>query len=378
MTRAPSVERYVGLMSGTSLDGVDAALVEFSSATSFTVTDTLFTPYSAKQQSDLFALFTPGNHEIDAMGQLCRSLGAFSATAVNNLVQKAGLQPEDICAIGSHGQTIRHRPELTLPFSLQIGDPNTIAHNTGITTIADFRRRDIAAGGQGAPLAPAFHHAIFHNRSENRVIINIGGIANITWVPSDKNLLCTGFDTGPGNGLLDLWCKKHTGRSFDNQGEWAKSGTVIENLLQELLAFQYFDSPPPKSTGKEQFNEEWLNRYLEPYRTNKPEDIQATLLELTVTSLIKAISTYCNKVSNLYVCGGGALNTYLMERLTDASGIPTSSTQNLGVDPEWVEAIAFAWLARQTKHNLTGNLPSVTGAKQPVILGGVYPGKSGF
>lgn len=378
MTKAPPVERYVGLMSGTSLDGVDAALVEFSSATTFTVADTFFAPYSAKQQGDLLKLFTPGNHEIDAMGQLCRSLGAFSATAVNNLVQKAGLRSEDICAIGSHGQTIRHRPELKQAFTLQIGDPNTIAHNTGITTIADFRRRDIAAGGQGAPLAPAFHQAAFHHRSENRVIINIGGIANITWVPSDKNLLCTGFDTGPGNGLLDLWCKKHTGRNFDNQGEWAKSGTVIENLLQELLAFQYFDSPPPKSTGKEQFNEAWLNRYLKPYLKSKPEDIQATLLELTVISLKSAINTYCDKASNLYVCGGGALNTHLMERLTDASGLPTSSTQGLGVDPEWVEAIAFAWLARQTKHNLPGNLPSVTGAKQPVILGGVYPGKSGF
>ena len=365
-------------MSGTSLDGVDAALVEFSSTTALTVVDTLFVPYSVKQQSDLFELFTPGNHEIDAMGQLCRSLGSFSAIAVNNLVQKAGLQSEDICAIGSHGQTIRHRPELKHPFTLQIGDPNTIAHNTGITTIADFRRRDIAAGGQGAPLAPAFHQAIFHNNSENRVIINIGGIANITWVPSDTNLLCTGFDTGPGNGLLDLWCKKHTGQNYDKQGEWAKSGTPIENLLQELLAFQYFDSPPPKSTGKEQFNEEWLNRYLEPYRTSKPEDIQATLLELTVISLKNAINAYCGKATNLYVCGGGALNTYLMERLTAACNIPTLSTQDLGIDPEWVEAIAFAWLARQTKHSLAGNLPSVTGATHSVILGGVYPGENGF
>ena len=365
-------------MSGTSLDGVDAALVEFSSATALTVVDTLFVPYSAQQQSDLFKLFTSGNHEIDAMGQLCRSLGSFSATAVNNLIQKAGLLSEDISAIGSHGQTIRHRPELQPPFTLQIGDPNTIAHNTGITTIADFRRRDIAAGGQGAPLAPAFHQAIFHNNSENRVIINIGGIANITWVPNDKNILCTGFDTGPGNGLLDLWCKKNSGQNFDNQGEWAKTGTPIESLLQELLAFQYFDSPPPKSTGKEQFNEEWLNSYLEPYRTNKPEDIQATLLELTVISLKNAINVYCGKATNLYVCGGGALNTYLMERLTTACGIPTSSTKDLGVDPEWVEAIAFAWLARQTKNSLAGNLPSVTGATQAVILGGVYPGKNGF
>ncbi|OUR95214.1 anhydro-N-acetylmuramic acid kinase [Gammaproteobacteria bacterium 42_54_T18] len=365
-------------MSGTSLDGVDAALVEFSSATTFTVVDTLFTPYSAKQRNELLRLFTPGNNEIDAMGQQCRSLGSFFATSVKNLAQKAGLQPEDICAIGSHGQTIRHRPELNPAFTLQIGDPNTIAHNTGITTIADFRRRDMAANGQGAPLAPAFHQAIFHHKDENRIIINIGGIANITWVPSDKNLLCTGFDTGPGNGLMDLWCKKHTGNNYDKQGEWAKSGTPIESLLQELLAFQYFDSPPPKSTGKEQFNEEWLDHYLKPYSTKKPEDIQATLLELTVITLKSAIDMHCDNASHLYICGGGALNIYLMERLSSTCDLPTSSTQDLGVNPEWVEAIAFAWLARQTKHNLTSNLPSVTGATQPVILGGIYPGKNGL
>ncbi len=365
-------------MSGTSLDGVDAALVEFSSATAFSVVDTFFAPYSAKQRSDLLALFTPGNNEIDTMGQQCRSLGAFFAVAVNNLIQKAGLHPEAICAIGSHGQTIRHRPELNHPFTLQIGDPSTIAHNTGITTIADFRRKDIAANGQGAPLAPAFHQAIFHNKNENRVIINIGGIANITWIPNDENLRCSGFDTGPGNGLLDLWCKKHTANDFDKQGEWARSGTPIESLLNELLAFDYFDSPPPKSTGKEQFNEEWLNGYLKSYCTSIPEDIQATLLELTVISLKNAIRTHCVGASHLYICGGGVLNTYLMERLGQACGIPTASTQSIGVDPEWVEAIAFAWLARQTKHNLTGNLPSVTGATQRVILGGIYPGKNGL
>lgn len=378
MTKTPSAERYIGLMSGTSLDGVDAALVEFSSATAFSVVDTFFAPYSAKQRSDLLALFTPGNNEIDTMGQQCRSLGAFFAVAVNNLIQKAGLHPEAICAIGSHGQTIRHRPELNHPFTLQIGDPSTIAHNTGITTIADFRRKDIAANGQGAPLAPAFHQAIFHNKNENRVIINIGGIANITWIPNDENLRCSGFDTGPGNGLLDLWCKKHTANDFDKQGEWARSGTPIESLLNELLAFDYFDSPPPKSTGKEQFNEEWLNGYLKSYCTSIPEDIQATLLELTVISLKNAIRTHCVGASHLYICGGGVLNTYLMERLGQACGIPTASTQSIGVDPEWVEAIAFAWLARQTKHNLTGNLPSVTGATQRVILGGIYPGKNGL
>lgn len=365
-------------MSGTSLDGVDTALVEFSSATTFNVIDTLFIPYSAKQRADLLELFSPGDNEIDTLGQQCQSLGNFFSSAVNNILQNTKLQSEDISAIGSHGQTIRHRPEFKHPFTLQIGDPNIIAYNTGITTIADFRRRDVAAGGQGAPLAPAFHRAVFHNKEENRVIINIGGISNITWIPSASNLPCLGFDTGPGNGLLDLWCKKHTGRDFDKQGQWAKSGTPIKSLLDELLAFYYFDTPPPKSTGKEQFNEEWLNHYLKPYSASKPEDIQSTLLELTVISLKNAINAHCDNASNLYVCGGGALNTYLMERLASECNLPTTSTLDIGVDPEWVEAIAFAWLARQTKHNLVGNLPSVTGATQQVILGGVYPGRNGL
>lgn len=365
-------------MSGTSLDGVDAALIEFSSPDTFSLSSTLFLPYSPKQKQNLLQLFVPGNNEIDQLGQQCRLLGQFFASAANQLIQQTGLSNQDICAIGSHGQTIRHRPEIEHPFTLQIGDPNTIAHNTGITTIADFRRRDMAAGGQGAPLAPAFHREIFHHPTENRAIINVGGIANITWIPSDTHSPPSGFDTGPGNGLLDLWCKKHTNKPYDNQGDWARSGKPINDLLKELLAFSFFDTPPPKSTGKEQFNEEWLNTYLLPYRHNKPEDIQATLLELTVVSIQNAIATHCPGVDKLFVCGGGALNSYFMERLAQTSNLPTESTQSLGVDPEWVEAIAFAWLARQTKHNIAGNLPSVTGAKQAVILGGIYPGKNGL
>ena len=369
-------ERYIGLMSGTSLDGVDAALVEFSSDNQFKTISTLFTPFPEPLKQALLRLFVPGDNEIDRMGEQCRKLGLLFANSVSEIIEQSHLQANDIRAIGSHGQTIRHRPEATQPFTLQIGDPNTIAQLTGITTISDFRRRDMAAGGQGAPLAPAFHHAFFHHSTENRVILNIGGIANITWLPSNGD--CIGFDTGPGNGLMDAWCRKHTNTSYDNQGLWAKSGTVISDLLESLLAFDYFDTAPPKSTGKEQFNEEWLHPMLAPYTDKKPEDIQATLLELTVISIKNAISGHCPNADRIYVCGGGSLNTHLMSRLKQASSLPTDSTQILGVDPEWVEAIAFAWLARQTHKGLTGNLPTVTGARQAVVLGAIYPGANGI
>lgn len=369
-------ERYIGLMSGTSLDGVDAALVEFSSDTQFRTISTLFTPFPEQLRQDLFRLFVPGDNEIDRMGEQCRKLGQLFADSVSRLIRQTDLNASDISAIGSHGQTIRHRPEESSPFTVQIGDPNTIAHFTGITTITDFRRRDIAAGGQGAPLAPAFHHAAFHDPEENRVILNIGGIANITWVPSTGE--CSGFDTGPGNGLMDTWCKKHTGNSYDDQGSWAKSGKVINDLLEDLFAFDYFDAAPPKSTGKELFNEDWLHPLLASHTDKKPEDIQATLLELTVISITNAIASHCPNADRIYVCGGGSLNRHLMDRIHQSTNLITESTQTLGIDPEWVEAIAFAWLARRTHQGLTGNLPNVTGAEQAVVLGAIYPGINGF
>ena len=373
-----TLERYIGLMSGTSLDGVDAALVEFSSDSEFNVKSTLFTPYPAQLKQDLFQLFTPGPGEIDQMGRQCQLLGALFAKTVSQLLYQSDLAAEDICAIGCHGQTIRHRPNSNQPFTLQIGDPNIIAHLTGITTIADFRRRDMAAGGQGAPLAPAFHHKVFHHPTENRVIINIGGIANITWIPSDTDTACIGFDTGPGNGLMDAWCKKYTGADFDQQGRWAQSGKVVNELLESLLAYHYFESPPPKSTGKEEFNEQWLEAFLAPHSVQNPQDIQATLLQLTVSNIQSAIQAHCPNAQAIYVCGGGALNAHLMAQIEQACRLPTKSTQALGTSPDWVEAITFAWLARQTRHSLTGNLPDVTGAKENVILGGIYPGKNGF
>ena len=367
---------YIGLMSGTSLDGIDAALVEFGKNNSYQTLATHFEPFPEATREELQQLFTPGSNEIDRLGKQCRHLGTLFAKASMDLIKQAGFHPQDLAAIGSHGQTIRHRPELTPPFTLQIGDPNTIAQLTGITTIADFRRRDIAALGQGAPHAPGFHQAFFQSSTESRVIINIGGIANLTWLSPFNQ--CIGFDTGPGNGLMDAWCKKTLNKHYDDQGAWARSGSVNETLLNDLFSFSYFDAPPPKSTGKEEFTDNWLESALLPHQKEAPQNIQATLLELTVRSIQQAIHTHCPGTSSIYVCGGGAKNLYLMERIQQACGIPTTSTKTLGVDPEWVEAIAFAWLAKQTHQGLTGNLPSVTGAKQAVILGGIYPGANGF
>ncbi|OUS28522.1 anhydro-N-acetylmuramic acid kinase [Gammaproteobacteria bacterium 45_16_T64] len=371
-------EYYIGLMSGTSLDGIDTALVEFSSHKQFCVLETLFTPYPTDMRNKLFQLFTPGNAEIDLMGQLSRQLGQLFGQSVNNILELSPLSAKDISAVGSHGQTIRHRPELLHPFTLQIGDPSTITQTTGITTIADFRSKDIACGGQGAPLAPGFHRSAFHSPNENRVIVNIGGIANITWVPLSPEDITLGFDTGPGNGLMDTWCQKHIGAEFDRNGEWARSGSVIKELLDTLTSFDYFQTPPPKSTGKELFNEEWLNPFISSYPLAKPADIQATLLELTAISISRSIKEHCTNADNIFVCGGGALNGRLMERIAKHISLPTYTTAKLGVDPLWVEAIAFAWLARQTKHNLAGNLPSSTGAREAVILGGIYPGSEGI
>ena len=365
-------ELFIGLMSGTSLDGIDAALVDFSQAQPLLI-DTFFTPYDPPLKAQLFKLFTPGDNEIDSMGSCCTQLGNAYAEAVNKLLLQARCPHANIKAIGCHGQTIRHRPDWPTPFSLQIGDPNIIAHRTKITTLVDFRRRDLASGGQGAPLAPAFHHEAFHSDEENRVILNIGGISNISWVPKNNQEEPLGFDTGPGNSLLDLWCAKHLNKPYDNQGEWAATGHISEELLDSLLSESFFLLHPPKSTGKELFNAEWLEPHLNKHNSLKPEDIQATLLELTARSVSVAIKTHCPKADSLYVCGGGAHNQTLMKRLASLSGLPAKSTSTIGIDPDWVEAIAFAWLARQTLSGLTGNVPAATGANESVILGGIYP-----
>lgn len=371
---AVSGELYVGLMSGTSLDGIDAVLVELESRPKLLAANTY--PIAPSLRADLFALCQPGEDEIERMGRADRALGLELASAVNHLLHTAGVDACEVRAIGSHGQTIRHRPTLGShgthhPFTLQIGDPTSIAHHTGITTVADFRRRDMAAGGQGAPLVPAFHRAVFGG-PRHRVIVNIGGISNITGLPTEGAV--TGFDTGPGNTLLDGWIQRHQDVTYDADGAWAARGQVLPELLAALLEEAFFAAPPPKSTGRELFNLPWLERHLHHAQDAFAIDIQATLAELTARAITQGIKSLPFEAHEVFVCGGGAYNHDLMVRL-EAQLHPRilASTAQLGIAPEWVEAVAFAWLAQQTLAGRPGNEPAVTGAEKYCTLGAIYP-----
>ena len=366
---------YVGLMSGTSLDAVDAALVQFGDSVSLIAT--CEHPIPETTRTEIAQISAPGNDEIERLGPLDRRLGALFAEATLNLLHKAELSPAAVTAIGSHGQTIRHQPASSgkpseQAFTLQIGDPNSIAELTGITTVADFRRRDIAAGGEGAPLAPAFHAAVFAQSSSNRAIVNIGGIANATVLQGDT--LIGGFDTGPGNTLLDHWVKRHQGRPYDRDGGWSAEGVPQQALLEALFQDPYFARTGPRSTGKEQFHLAWLERALNRLDAIAPQDVQATLAELTAQSIARGIKETGVVIDEVYVCGGGALNTDLMRRLYHHLPNTTlNTTATLGIDPQWVEAAAFAWLAHQSMNSLAGNAPVVTGADGYRVLGGIYP-----
>lgn len=365
---------YIGVMSGTSLDSIDAALVELSADATPVLIAQRDHHFPKALRAELTGLCQPGNNEIERMGRADRELGAVYAEAVTALLAEAGVSSDQVAAIGCHGQTIRHRPATaTQPansaFTLQIGDPNTLAMLTGITTICDFRRRDIAEGGQGAPLAPAFHRAVFASNTSDRAIVNIGGMANITLLPARGE--CSGFDTGPGNVLMDAWIRQQQGLEFDDGGHWAASGKADNNLLKKLLALPYFQQQSgPRSTGREDFDAGLL---ADLPKDISPADIQATLLEFTAQTIAAPLLRLENLPSQLYVCGGGAYNTALMQRL-EALLHPTliASTEQLGIAPQWVEAMAFAWLAYRRMNNLPGNIPSVTGASQPVVLGGIY------
>ncbi len=356
-------------MSGTSLDSIDAALVSFDQ-NQYSIIDTLEHHIPDELRSELIRLCSPGDNEIERLGEADRQLASAFTHAVTTLLERNQLKPQDIAAIGSHGQTIRHRPQATHPFTLQIGDPNTIAFETGITTVADFRRKDIAAGGQGAPLAPTFHRAVFSSSQHNRAIINIGGMANITYLNANGQHL--GFDTGPGNILLDSWIQKTQQKKYDTKGQWASSGSIIKPLLEKLLADPFFAKPIPKSTGREDFNLEFIEQGINS-NNYAAEDVQATLLELTTQSITQALNQLPEPVNEIYICGGGAYNTQLMLRL-EALTHPTivASTQQLGIAPEWIEAAAFAWLAKQTLEKKSGNLMNVTGANCETILGAIY------
>ncbi|MCK5893716.1 MAG: anhydro-N-acetylmuramic acid kinase [Endozoicomonadaceae bacterium] len=364
-------ELYIGLMSGTSMDAMDAVLVDLALPFPILKHHTSI-PLPKPLKQSLLALCQAGADEITRMALADIQVAQLSAQAVNKLLKESVLTASDIRAVGSHGQTIRHLPETGN--TLQIGSPSHIAEMTGIPIVADFRRRDMAAGGQGAPLTPAFHEAIFRHSKQTRIILNIGGMTNISILPQSINLPINGFDIGPGNVLMDYWNHRHNGTPYDNHGDWASSGTIDKALLDTFLSDDYFSKKPPKSTGRERFNPKWIDHYLPLQHTLTPADIQATLMELTVRSISEDITHYAADCQELFVCGGGAYNTALLERLSDTlPNVTVNSTHKLGLAPEWVEAVAFAWLAKQAIHGLSGNLPSVTHAKGKRILGGIYP-----
>jgi anhydro-N-acetylmuramic acid kinase len=356
-------------MSGTSLDGVDAVLAEIGPASQSRILHTCYLPYADSLRGQLLALHAPQADEIHLAACAANTLARLYAEAIEGLLE--GIDRRSVRAVGCHGQTLRHRP--ADGYTLQIGNAALLAELAGITVVADFRSRDIAAGGQGAPLVPAFHARTLRHPDIHRVIANIGGIANITDLPVDSTV--RGWDTGPGNMLLDAWIKRHRGEHYDRDGAWAAGGTPDAGLLAALTAHPFLQSPPPKSAGREQFNLEWLDAVLARRGgAIDPADVQATLLELTAMSLADAVTRECAGAQELYVCGGGAHNGALMQRLgTRLPNLKVATTATLGIDPDWVEALAFAWLARQTLHHAPGNLPAVTGARGERILGAIYP-----
>ena len=356
-------------MSGTSLDGVDAVLANISASGTIQLLRTHYLPYTNSLREQLLALHTPQTDEIHLAACAANALARLYAEATMALLDDVA--PGSVKAIGCHGQTLRHRP--ADGYTLQIGNASLLAELTGISVVSDFRSRDIAAGGQGAPLVPAFHAQVLRHSDTHRVIANIGGIANITDLP--VNSAIRGWDTGPGNMLLDAWIKRHQGANYDRDGAWAASGVINDGLLEAMMSHPYLQLPPPKSAGREQFNLQWLEETLAGLgRAVEPEDVQATLLEFTAISLCDAVRMECDGAQELYVCGGGAHNGALMRRISaHLSGIQVATTTQLGIDPDWVEALAFAWLARQAMHHAPGNLPSVTGAQGERILGAIHP-----
>jgi anhydro-N-acetylmuramic acid kinase len=356
------------------MDAMDAALVDFSQDFPKQIASYKLT-LSDELRAQLIHLCRSDSVNIKQFAELDQKIAYLSVDAVEKLLKKTAFVQHDVLAIGSHGQTVFHYPRHSYPFTMQIGDPNIIAEKTGITTIAYFRRRDIAAGGQGAPLTPAFHRFVFRSPAENRIILNLGGIANITYLPADANSAIVGYDTGPANLLMDQWTQKHLQQRFDKEGAWAASAAFDETLLQQFLTDPYFHLAPPKSTGREYFNLTWLAAQLAAYKQPlSPANIQATLCELTAASVGLAIQQlHHSQHGRLILCGGGSKNIHLKKRL--AAHCPNCHVQvsdDLGISAEWLEAIAFAWFAKQTLEGKTSNLPEVTGAKTAAILGGIY------
>lgn len=372
--------RCIGLMSGTSLDGVDGVLATFPMAADgrdnapLAVLAHAYVPFPDDLRAELMALQAPGGNEIHREALAANGLARLYAECIRQLLDQAGLAPADVRVAGVHGQTIRHRPgEFDgMGYTRQTNQPALVAELSGVDVIADFRSRDVAAGGQGAPLVPAFHQAMFSAPDRTRVVCNIGGISNLTILPAHGDT--TGFDCGPGNALLDAWVQRHQAQTYDADGQWAASGNVDAALLAHLLAEPYFAAPPPKSTGRDLFNPAWLDARLAAFAHLSPADVQATLLALTAQSIADAVQRHAGNCDALFVCGGGARNGALMRAL--AQRLPSThitTTADLGVAPQHVEALAFAWLARRCLDGLPGNLPAVTGARGLRVLGALYP-----
>lgn len=364
-------ELYIGLMSGTSADGIDAALVDFSN-TSPKLIATHAHPLPPEIRTAILELMTPQADEIHKLCELDHRLGNLFAEAALILLQQVNISADEIKAIGSHGQTIRHQPDTAYPYTLQIADPNIIAARTNITTVADFRRRDMANGGQGAPFAPVFHAHVLSDKKENRAVVNLGGIANVTLLQADTNQAMSGFDTGPGNGLLDSWAQLHIQQAYDKDGAWAAQGKLIPELLTELLKHPFLKLTPPKSTGRDHFNVTWLNTILKE-NDFSAQDVQNTLTEFTATVIIHAIIQLPISVDRIILCGGGVHNIYLVQRLQALSqNIHVDISDQYGIAADWLEAMLLAWLAQQTIQQKTLDLRTITGAHKPAILGGVY------
>lgn len=360
--------RYIGVMSGTSLDGLDIALIEQEQHT--TLLATHYLPMPDDLRAELLTLCSSGPDELARSAIAEQRWAQLAAQGINALLNEQQLKPSDIRAIGSHGQTVRHEP--ARGFTIQIGNPALLTELAGITVVADFRRRDVAAGGQGAPLVPAFHDALFSDSSHRRAVLNVGGFSNLSLL--DPQQAVHGFDSGPGNVLLDAWIQRHQGVSYDRNGDWAASGHVANDLLNALLGDPFFTTRGPKSTGRELFNLPWLDKHLASLPALAAADVQATLLEMTAKSIVAALQNAQQHTQQLLVCGGGAHNGSLMQRLAQLlPGCTVSSTAEQGVPPDWVEAMAFAWLAHCCLESIPGNRPSVTGAKGLRVLGAIYP-----
>ncbi len=357
---------YIGLMSGTSMDGIDAVLVVDDARPA--VRGHIHHPMPQALRDTLLGLNEPGNNELHRAALAANALALEYAAAIRALLVQTQAAAADIVAVGCHGQTVRHRPDAG--YTLQLVNGALLAELSGIRVVCDFRSRDIAAGGQGAPLVPAFHHAVFADPRQARAIVNIGGIANITSLPVRGDVI--GFDCGPGNVLLDGWIRRHRGLDYDAGGAWAKEGKVLPGMLKRLLDDAYFSRPPPKSTGRDLFNPEWIQPALAG--DERPADVQATLLELTAATIARAIDAHCADAAEIYLCGGGARNTALRERIAALPpGRRVATTDQLGIAAESVEAAAFAWLAARALAREPGNLPAVTGARGPRVLGAIYP-----